>query len=239
MLMSSNTSDADYQIPTASCSCKQNLNPPLTNIALQADGFGLSDRATAAIVSATLVDFGFTNCGPIDRSKIRRERKKFRESLQQNLSEKHLGLYFDGRKDKTFTSSGRSITEEHISVISEPNSKYIDHATVSTGSSEAISEALLDSFDFKEVVCVGCDSTAVNTGIHSGVIRRLELQLGRSLHWAICMLHLNELPLRHLFFCFGWQIIRATIIHWANWKRIGKLCKFTNRKFYRCWWNRI
>lgn len=32
-----------------------------------------------------------------------------------------------------------------------------------------------------------------------GVICRLERQFGRALHWCVCLLHFNELPLRHLF----------------------------------------
>ena len=37
-----------------------------------------------------------------------------------------------------------------------------------------------------------------NTGWKNGVIRKLELKLGRPLQWFIC-LHFNELPFRHLF----------------------------------------
>ena len=47
------------------------------SVALQADGFGVSDRAVAAIVSATLIDFGLEHMGPVDRNKIRRERASF------------------------------------------------------------------------------------------------------------------------------------------------------------------
>lgn len=38
----------------------------------------------------------------------------------------------------------------------------------------------------------------VNTGYKNGVIAQLERSLGRPLHWFVCMLHANELPLRHL-----------------------------------------
>ena len=33
----------------------------------------------------------------------------------------------------------------------------------------------------------------------AGIIRLFELHLGWPLHWLVCMLHGNELPLRHLF----------------------------------------
>ena len=51
------------------------------------------------------------------------------------------------------------------------------------------------------LVTIGCDGTNVNTGALGGVIRLLELKLGRALQWFVCTLHCNEtneLPLRHL-----------------------------------------
>lgn len=36
------------------------------------------------------------------------------------------------------------------------------------------------------------------TGIDNGIIKQLEISLGKSVHWFICLLHTNELPLRHL-----------------------------------------
>ena len=44
----------------------------------------------------------------------------------------------------------------------------------------------------------GADNTAVNTGNKNGAIRLLKCHLKRALHWFICSLHVNELPLRHL-----------------------------------------
>ena len=46
---------------------------------------------------------------------------------------------------------------------------------------------------------VVCDGTAVNTGRVGGVIKRIEMFLERPVQWSICLLHLNELPFRHLF----------------------------------------
>ena len=50
----------------------------------------------------------------------------------------------------------------------------------------------------KAVGHVGCDGTAVNTGIRGGIIRLLEEALNRPLEWFVCQLHANELPLKHL-----------------------------------------
>ncbi|GBM61889.1 hypothetical protein AVEN_239154-1 [Araneus ventricosus] len=64
---------------------------------------------------------------------------------------------------------------------------------------EYVTNAPLD--DFSNLIFLGCDGTIVNTGVFNGVIRRLELKLQKPIQWIICLLHFNELPLRHLFEC--------------------------------------
>ena len=44
---------------------------------------------------------------------------------------------------------------------------------------------------------IDCDGTNVNAGAKRGVIAAVEQSLGRTLQLSICLLHLNELPLRH------------------------------------------
>lgn len=72
------------------------------------------------------------------------------------------------------------------------------------GTGKAIADSIFTFFtknelDLTKLLVVGCDGTAANTGWKSGVIRCIELKLGRPLQWFICQLHANELPLRHLF----------------------------------------
>ena len=45
---------------------------------------------------------------------------------------------------------------------------------------------------------IGCDGTNVHTGAKGRVIAAVENCLGRPLQWFICLLHLKEIPLRHL-----------------------------------------
>lgn len=45
----------------------------------------------------------------------------------------------------------------------------------------------------------GYNGTNVNTGKNKGVIRLLEERLRKPSQLIICLLHMNELPLRHLF----------------------------------------
>jgi hypothetical protein len=95
--------------------------------------------------------------------------------------------------------------EEQYSLVKEPLSCYIGHVTPSSVSGEDISESIYNYVTdevpggFNSVLVLGCDGTPVNTGVHNGVLRLLELKLGKSVQWVVCLLHFNELPLRHLF----------------------------------------
>uniref|UniRef100_A0A6P7FUT2 Uncharacterized protein LOC114334377 n=1 Tax=Diabrotica virgifera virgifera TaxID=50390 RepID=A0A6P7FUT2_DIAVI len=170
----------------------------LPSVAQACNRTGVSDRTAAILVGAALKDIGIITTEDsskiVDRSKIRRERAKARVELKikdkEDSSELLYGIYFDGRKDQTLVQtseegslSKKTKTEEHIFIVSEPGSKYIGHLTPA---SLAIRKA------------TGCDGTAVNTGNRNGIIRQLELSLNRSLQWFVCLLHANELPLRHL-----------------------------------------
>ena len=88
--------------------------------------------------------------------------------------------------------------------MSEPNSEYMGHFTPESGTARSISRGLAETFEEKgislnELSAEGCDGTVTNTGTKGGIIKLLEDRLGRPLHWFVCQLHANELPLRHLF----------------------------------------
>ena len=93
------------------------------------------------------------------------------------------GLYFDSRKDKTLIQvteqdgrlHQRTIRKKHISIVSKPESRYLDHVTAGSGKAKEIASEILDllskkSVDSKQIVAIGCHSTAVNTGINGGVV---------------------------------------------------------------------
>ena len=188
----------------------------LPSLAIACDRHGVSDRAAAGIVSAVLQDIGIIHSEDktkvIDRSKVRRERRKKRCAVRTEASNTINGLYFDGRKDKTMIQikerdgkfHRKIITEEHISIVAEPGSSYFGHITSSGGSSKIVSAELIKylksrNVDTSTIKAAGCDGTAVNTGNKAGIIRLLEVTLERPLQWFVCQLHANELPLRHLF----------------------------------------
>ncbi|XP_065640071.1 uncharacterized protein LOC136072702 [Hydra vulgaris] len=190
----------------------------IKNTALTSDRYGLSDRATAAIASSVLQDFCIvTNYDPslvVDKNKIRRAKGTNRSQLQMQSKEKFnslQGLYFDGRKDKTLGVEKikskrfrRSIKEKHNSILQEPVSVYVCHVSPTSESAENIASSIISYlneavFSFYELDVIGCNGTVTNTGSKFSVIVTIEKYVNRPLQWGICLLHINELPFRHLF----------------------------------------
>lgn len=189
----------------------------MTRVATECDRFGVSDRCAAAITSALLVDLGVVTESNrtlvVDRYKVRRAREKVRNELTERNRPKNgiFGLYFDGRKDTSRQAEeieGKLYTslkvEEHITIIMEPSSTFLGHVTPTNGTASCISNSILQFLDNNHIktdalVVVGCDGTNVNTGVHGGIIQFFEQRLTKPVHWFVCMLHLNELPLRHIF----------------------------------------
>lgn len=120
-------------------------------------------------------------------------------------------LYFDGRKDQTLIIEKKNgvchrkcVQEEHISMIAEPGSKYVGHTTPKSGKANDVKEAIITylnntNIQTDNLVAIGGDGTAVNTGPKNGIFRLMEIYFCHPLQWFVCQLHQNELPLRHLF----------------------------------------
>lgn len=188
----------------------------LPTVAKVCDRYGLSTRSAAAVASAVLVDVGMVSSEDlnlvIDKNKIHRAVSKSRTQASKDIDKIIIkSIYFDGRKDKTLKINKidsryhrKEVLEEHISVLTEPGSIYLGHTTPSRGTAKGIVTSIIEllenqRWNLEEVSCVGCDGTPTNTGWKGGVIKYLEDYLKRPLQWCVCMLHTNELPLRHLF----------------------------------------
>lgn len=123
------------------------------------------------------------------------------------------GLWFDGRTDETLTLKKKDdrsymskIMEKHITFVSEPSSVFLGHTIAENGESLTIMNCILEHLENKAIstnslAAIGSDGEVTNTGagLQGGVIIRIERALNRPVNWFICMLHLNELPFRHLF----------------------------------------
>ena len=129
---------------------------PIPTIALEADRYGVSNRATAAISTAALIDYGVINpndkANIIDHNKVWRARQDTRKELSQSedfITTNITAIFFDGRKDQTLTKSKlgekwhrRAATEDHYVLLGKPGSIYLDHITVTQGTGSKISQGL-------------------------------------------------------------------------------------------------
>ena len=195
----------------------QQMRLSLPSLAMACDRTGVSNRGAAILASAVLEDLKIITkedkSKVIDKTKIQREKKKLR--LEIKLQEKGKasvleGLYFDGRKDTTIVmdkAKGNccksTIKEEHVVLVSEPGSNYMGHVSPASGHGHSIKSSIISWLNSKdistsELVALGCDGTNVNVGASNGVIGLIEKALDRPVQWLICLLHANELPLRHL-----------------------------------------
>ena len=154
----------------------------IPTVALEADRFNVSNRATAAICTATLIDYGIVSpddvTNVVDKQKVWRARQQIRNQLKESTSneeDKIIGLFFDGKKDMTLTKQkidgkwySTTKLEDHYVIIGEPGTFYLRHVTVERGTGATIAAALHDvmkELGILENICaVGADSTAVNTG---------------------------------------------------------------------------
>lgn len=189
----------------------------LKNLARACDRFQLSDRSGAAIATSVLKDHGIVTDDNtalvIDRSKLRRERATHRDQIRKEeeiLSDSLDGVYVDGHKDATnviLQANGkyyrRVELEEHYVVVGEPGEFYLTHVSPEDGKGKTIAQAIYTALEHtllkEKLAVIGSDGTATMTGACNGAIRLLEEILQKPLQWAICLLHCNELPLRHVF----------------------------------------
>ncbi|ESN93205.1 hypothetical protein HELRODRAFT_181125 [Helobdella robusta] len=200
--------------PTTSFANRNLLQLP--TLAKVCDRYRLSTRSAAAVASAVLLDVGLVSNEDstlvTDKNKVHRAVSKARKNVFQNISEVSLNsIYFDGRNNKTLVNKKigvryhrKGVLEEHISILSEPNSIFLGHTSPCRGTAKEIFTSIITllknrNYNLNDVICVGCDGTATNTGWKGGVIKYLEEYLDRPLQWCVCMLHANELPFRHLF----------------------------------------
>ena len=184
-----------------------------------------SPAATSALTTAFLRDLIADGHLPpemsylaSDPSKLVRARKvAMGDAKDKDMKnqKKIVGLGYDGRRDHhtramVKDSSGktkmRMITEEHESVTEEPSGKYLAHFVpeAPVGREKPalkVAHGLLSILEknssTNSLMFLAGDSTNMNTGWKGGTHALLEKILGRRLYWGICILHTNELPLRH------------------------------------------
>ncbi len=105
---SSGSSSEEYDDPPS----QQQMRLSLPNTAINADRFGVSDRAAAAIATGVLQDMGLVSEEHremvIDKAKVRRERAKMRRNIAENEEEDGL------MKEKTTLGRRRLLMETSV-----------------------------------------------------------------------------------------------------------------------------
>ena len=210
------TKDQSYEIEGAGRAKERNNTLKMPNLAVAAERTGMSSRSVAILTNAVLEDFNIvtpsTSHHVVDRNKVVRQRKRVREENLEHSKKtvetnNSIGMYYDGKKDETLTTVRKGVAmstvrsvEEHYTIILEPNCIYKAHVSPKSGTAKNVSGAIIEVIDnlMESIHLIGCDAKNVNVGIKGGVIALLENVVGRPLQWCICLLHMNELPLRHL-----------------------------------------
>lgn len=130
---------------------------PIPTIAIQADRYGVSNRAAAAIITPALVDYGIITSD--DQNNVIDHHKYWRAGLQ--LRRRDLkkvatdneveirALYFDRRKDLTLVKEKKGRKwydtrkeEDHDVLIGEPGTFYLSHIELEHGIATAIADGL-------------------------------------------------------------------------------------------------
>ena len=153
----SKTSDSSVDIYMQSEEESSSRNTKsLPTLSRECDGYNVSNTVGAAIATAVLVDCELVTDddkgSAIDRSKLWRERERYRKTLSEPTGEKcePTALYFDGRKDATMCLPSLNckcqIIKEHVCLLEESGSVYLGHIAPSGGSSGNIFKAMCEFF---------------------------------------------------------------------------------------------
>ena len=126
----------------------------------------ICDRATASIVNATLCTYNIPEI--IDKSKVRRAvNVTFEED--DRVGEKH----YTSRK-----------TEEHVTIVSLPDGKFLGHVSPTDGKAITVSKSLIQFLQEENIIdqieALACDGTNTNVGAEGGINHLIEVSIGRA-----------------------------------------------------------
>lgn len=203
--------DPDF-VPHCKPIPKYNKRLDLSEIAEVQSRYTSSDRLTSAIVNATLRTFEIPVV--VDKSKLRRSHKRKYSEIDEWAREFGGGLYYDSRKDESITYTTKTVEngklryyrdtvkESHYSLVSQPEGLFLGYIVPEGGTADKVSKTILSFLKDKNIlnglVALGSDGENLNVGGDGGINYYIEAELGRPLHWFVCLLHMNELPLKNL-----------------------------------------
>ncbi|XP_065679805.1 uncharacterized protein LOC136094125 [Hydra vulgaris] len=179
--------------------------------------FRVGIRPQTSLVAATCNKAG-VNLDDINLSRSTVHRKRFkkieilgdklRQEIIATLKGKKQCVHFDGKRIKQIEEDLKiTVSVERIAVsVTSPDMDDTDdillgvvQAPSSKGNDQA--EAILNLLEYYDIVdqifSVCCDTTASNTGIHSGAVVILSSILNIPLIWFLCRRHMLEIHISH------------------------------------------
>ena len=115
--------------------------------------------------------------------------------LGQSLAEEHaknvghVFIGFDGKKNKNLEAHSKGTVYENVTVVTQPDAKYLHHFFLSSGTGRNIGrelfQVILTYEMYDTLLGIGADSTSVNTSPSVGAIRYLEMAIERPLQHVI------------------------------------------------------
>lgn len=164
----------------------------------------LSDRRATMVVTSTLKSAG---CDPsefnVNKSSIRRQRVKNRKAVAESLKSefKHntsLTIHWDGKLIEDITGH-ETVDRLPILISGHGVDQLLAVPKLQHGTSEACASAIyeaINSWNLNDKVKRLCfDTTAVNTGLRSGVCVLLERKMNKNMLWLACRHHIMEIML--------------------------------------------
>ena len=197
--------DNDYKQPAPSTSQASRNTHDISEYVSLAQRYGVSDRAASGMAQALMKSYDIQDPSFYPSTKkIRETRNNLCETLskEHSLTSNLICISFDGKCSNILQPKSKTVKEDIITVTSEPGGNYLDHFVPENAKGFTLGEYLfhlLNMYNSEESLSAAlADGTGSNTSPDVGAIFTLETLLERPLSWLVCMLHFNELPLKHI-----------------------------------------
>lgn len=187
---------------------RANLNIVTPDVAASLDRVKVSDRGAVFVLTETARALGHDTVEyNINRTSIQSQRRRHREQLASALKEKlrvegPLVVHWDGKLMPDLTSNAH-VDRLPILVSGGGEVQLLQVAKLPSGTganeAKAVVEALEKWSVADRVVGMSFDTTAANTGRHTGACTLIERQLKSDLLYLACRHHILELVIEAVF----------------------------------------
>lgn len=72
----------------------------------------------------------------------------------------------------------------------------IEESSTSVNIAKIVTDVIHENESSEQIKALGTDGTVTNTGRKGGANVLIERHFSKNLHWLVCLMHFNELPLR-------------------------------------------